>query len=85
MYFGAPFSAPSSIKSKSNTRFNDAITMTTKLNPILIIEELLILITPIPDPKIPITKLIKYTMAIPPVAAATPNLKFSLGFINPER
>ena len=25
MYFGAPFSAPSSIKSKSSTRFKDAI------------------------------------------------------------
>ncbi len=28
-------------------------------------------------------KLIKYMMAIPPVAANTPNLKFSVGFISP--
>ena len=30
MYFGAPFSAPSSIKSKSITRFNDATATTIK-------------------------------------------------------
>ena len=45
---------------------------------------MLVLITPIPDPKNPIAKLIKYTIAIPPVAAAIPSLKFSLGFIKPD-
>ena len=35
IYFGAPFSAPSSIKSKSKTKFRDAITTTNKLIPIL--------------------------------------------------
>ena len=40
IYFGAPFSAPSSIKSKSKTRFNAAITTTNKLKPILIREAL---------------------------------------------
>ena len=34
MYLGAPFSAPSSIKSKSNTRFADAIMTIKKLIPI---------------------------------------------------
>ncbi len=40
MYLGAPFSAPSSMKSKSRTRFNEAIITTNKLNPILSIDAL---------------------------------------------
>ena len=47
IYLGAPFSAPSSIKSKSKTRFNDAITTTKRLKPILNMDELLISIIPI--------------------------------------
>ena len=35
-------------------------------------------------PKKPKMKLIRYTKKIPPVAAAIPNLKFSVGLINPD-
>ena len=83
IYFGAPLSAPSSIKSKSNTKFKDAITTTNKLNPILNMEALLGFKIDIPLPKKLITKLIKYIIKIPPVAAHTPNLKFSVGLIKP--
>src|SRR3990170_3378412 len=34
MYFGAPFSAPFSMKSKSRTRFSAAITTTNRLQPV---------------------------------------------------
>ena len=84
MYFGAPFSAPSSIKSKSNTKFSEAIITTTKLNPILISEPLVGFITENPAPKKLATNENKYTNAIPPVAANTPNLKFSVALINPD-
>ena len=79
---GAPISAPSSIKSKSSTRFKAAITTTPKLKsiPILLLPDMI----PISEPKKPITKLIKYKIAIPPVAATTPNLKFSVAFIRPD-
>ena len=45
---------------------------------------LLLEIIPIPDPKKLIMKLIKYSSAIPPVAATMPNLKFSVAFIRPD-
>ena len=83
IYFGAPNSAPSSIKSKSNTRFKDAITTTNKLIPMLNKDVLLGLRIDIPDPNILMMKLTKYMIAIPPVAATTPSLKFSVGFISP--
>ena len=35
IYFGAPISAPLSMKSKSKTKFNAAIITTNTLNPIL--------------------------------------------------
>ena len=81
---GAPFSAPSSIKSKSNTRFSEAIITTTKLNPILISEPLVGFITENPAPKKLATNENKYTIAIPPVAANTPNLKFSVALNNSQ-
>ena len=39
----------------------------------------------IPDPNILIIQLIKYITAIPPVAANTPSLKFSVALISPDR
>ena len=81
MYFGAPFSDPSSIKSKSITKFRAAIMTMPKESPILNIEELLGLNNEIPEPKKFIIKLIRYSKNIPPVAANKPNLKFSVGFI----
>ena len=56
---------------------------TNKLIPILKREVLLGLRKDIPAPNILIIQLIKYIIAIPPVAANTPSLKFSVGFINP--
>ena len=82
MYLGAPRSAPSSIKSKSKTKFKEAITTTNKLNPILNKELLLILKIGKAEPNILATNPITYTISIPPVAAATPSLKFSVGFIS---
>jgi len=58
IYFGAPFSDPSSIKSKSKTRFRAAIITTTILNLILNGEALFMLITPRPEQKKLITKFI---------------------------
>ena len=37
-----------------------------------------------PEPKILMIKLMRYIKAIPPVAATTPNLKFSVGVISPD-
>ena len=51
MYFGAPFSAPSSMKSKSKTKFNDAMTTMKRLKPMLSIELLLGLSIDNPEPK----------------------------------
>ena len=62
----------------------DAIKITKTLKPILYIEELFKSINGIPDPKKPIIILIPYNNAIPPVAAPTPNLKFSVGLIRPN-
>ena len=59
IYFGAPFSDPSSIKSKSKTKLRAAMMTTTILNPILIGDALSICMILIPDPKNPIIKLIK--------------------------
>ena len=81
MYFGAPFSAPSSIKSKSITKLSEAITTTPRLNRILKVEELLVFKTEIPVPKKLIIKSTIYIKKIPPVAANTPSLKFSVAFI----
>ena len=72
------------MKSKSRTKLRDAMTTTNKLKPILIRELLFISRIGNPEPKKLITKLIIYTMKIPPVAAATPNLKFSVALINPD-
>ena len=82
MYFGAPISAPSSIKSKSRTKLSAAMTTTAPLKRIPMV--LLLEIIPIPDPKKLIMKLIKYSSAIPPVAATMPSLKFSVAFIRPD-
>ena len=84
IYLGAPISAPSSIKSKSKTRFNEAIITTNMLKPMLNMEELPGFIIDIPLPKKLMIKLMSYIIAIPPVAATTPNLKFSVGFISPD-
>ena len=40
MYFGAPFSDASSIKSKSRTKFKEAIITTNKLTSILVMDPL---------------------------------------------
>ena len=82
MYLGAPISAPSSMKSKSRTRFKAAITTTKPLKSIPML--LLLEIIPMPDPKKLMIKLIRYRMAMPPVAAAIPNLKFSVAAIKPD-
>ena len=50
----------------------------------LSIDELLGLRIDMPEPNILMIKLIKYMIAIPPVAAHTPSLKFSVGFISPD-
>ena len=81
IYLGAPFSDPSSIKSKSITRFNAAMITIPNDKPMLNIEELFGLNKEIPEPKKLIIKLIKYRRNIPPVAANKPNLKFSVGLI----
>ena len=76
-----PFSAPSSIKSKSNTRLKEAIATMPNEIPILIgefeVKKLRV------DPKKLITKLIRYKIIIPPIAAPSINLKFSVGSIKP--
>ena len=59
IYFGAPFSEPSSIKSKSSTKLSAAIITTTMLKPILSGEALSICIIPIDEPKNPIIKFTK--------------------------
>ena len=84
MYLGAPFSAPSSMKSKSKTRFNEAIITTNKLNPMLNIDALVGLRNEKLIPKK--LAIIAKTMnkKIPPVAATTPSLKFSVAFIRPD-
>ncbi len=76
MYLGAPTSAPSSIKSKSKTKFNEAIITTNMLKPMLNMEAFPGFIIDIPLPKKLMTKLMRYIMAMPPVAANTPSLKF---------
>ena len=59
IYFGAPFSDPSSMKSKSITKFNAAIITIPKDKPILNIDVLLGLNKEIPEPKKLMIKLIK--------------------------
>ena len=83
IYLGAPISAPSSMKSKSRTRFKAAITTTPNENNIPKLE--LLWINGICTPNNPRIKLIIYTKKIPPVAAAIPSLKFSVGLISPDR
>ena len=78
MYLGAPFSAPSSIKSKSSTKLSAAIITTTMLKPMLRGEALSICIIPMEEPKNPIIKFTKYTKAIPPVAEKYPVYNFQL-------
>ena len=82
---GAPFSEPSSIKSKSITKFSDAITTINRETPILKFDELFTSRNEIPDPKMLIIKSTTYKRKIPPVAAKRPNLKFSSGLIILER
>ena len=84
IYLGAPISAPSSMKSKSRTKFNEAIMTTKTLKPMLNKEVFAVFIIDNPEPKILMIKLMRYIKAIPPVAATTPNLKFSVGFISPD-
>ena len=58
MYLGAPFSAPASIKSKSNTKLSAAMATTNRLKPMP--KSPLEWIKPIPEePNMFITKLIK--------------------------
>ena len=59
IYFGAPISAPSSMKSKSNTKFKEAIITTKILNPMLNIEEFDGFIMDKPDPNMLMIQLIK--------------------------
>ena len=81
IYFGAPCSAPFSIKSKSSTRFNDAIPMTKSENRMPVI--------PLPK-RLPMKEMSKsdkirfnkYIISMPKVAENTPNLKFSVAAIN---
>ena len=81
IYFGRPRSAPSSIKSKSSTRFSAAIQTTNKEKPIP--NNPLEWIKPIPDPKNDMMKLTRYKRAIPMVAEKIINLKFSVGLMIP--
>jgi hypothetical protein len=81
IYFGAPCSAPDSIKSKSKTRFIDAIPTTKTENKIPV--------RPLPNkdpikeiPKKDRTRLRTYTIKIPKVAEKTPSLKFSVAAIS---
>ena len=71
------------MKSKSKTKFKEAITTTNKLIPILSMEALLGFMIDIPLPKKLIIKLMRYIINIPPVAANIPSLKFSVGLITP--
>ena len=84
MYFGAPCSTPFSMKSKSSTRFSAAIT-TTKPEKAMPIRPLSWMkpIPPKPNARMPM--LIRYSRAMPPVAATTPSLKFSVALIRPLR
>ncbi|MNT28686.1 hypothetical protein D3C72_1643910 [compost metagenome] len=83
MYFGARAAAPFSMKSKSSTRFSAATTTTNRLNampiqpPWWIIGTLML--------KKLSTNEARYSSAIPPVAATTPSLKFSVTLIRPLR
>ena len=81
MYLGKPASAPSSMKSKSRTRFRAAIA--TIPAETAIPNGPLECKNPIPDPKKLIMKLTRYSKAIPAVAENTINLKFSVGLMIP--
>ena len=74
MYFGNPFSAPSSIKSKSKTRLNAATPTMIKAIPMLIGEFEVIKLRV--EPKKLIIKLTRYKRIIPPIADTSINLKF---------
>ena len=81
IYFGRPFSAPSSIKSKSKTRFRAAIPTTNMEKPIP--NNPLEWIKPIQAPKKDMMKLTRYKSIMPIVAEKSINLKFSVGLIIP--
>ena len=71
------------MKSKSRTKFREAITTTNKLNPILINELLVISMMGIwPIPNMLINMLTTYKIPMPKVAATTPSLKFSVTLIS---
>ena len=74
MYFGNPFSAPSSIKSKSKTRLNAATPTMIKDMPMLIGEFEVIKLRV--EPKKLIIKLTRYKRNIPPIADTSISLKF---------
>ena len=74
MYFGNPFSAPSSIKSKSKTRLNAATPTMIKDMPMLIGEFEVIKLRV--EPKKLIIKLTRYKRNIQPIADTSINLKF---------
>ena len=74
MYFGNPFSAPSSIKSKSKTRLNAATPTMNKDIPMLIGEFEVIKLRV--EPKKLIIKLTRYKRNIPLIADTSINLKF---------
>ena len=84
MYFGAPCSTPFSMKSKSSTRFSAAITTTKpeKAMPIRLLSWMKLM--PL-RPNRPRPICTRYSRAIPPVAATTPSLKFSVALIRPLR
>ncbi len=83
MYFGACAAAPVSMKSKSSTRFSAATATTNRLKAMP--SRLASWITGTLMLKKLSTKEARYTSAMPPVAANTPILNFSVTLITPLR
>ncbi len=82
MYLGAPASTPDSMKSKSSTRFSAAITTTKALKAMPI--QLASWMKPMPSrPNNRMPMFTRYSRKMPPVAATTPSLKFSVALIRP--
>jgi hypothetical protein len=82
IYLGIPFSAPSSIKSKSRTRLR-AATPTIKIDTPILIGEFEVRKLNV-EPKKLITKLTRYKSNIPPIADTSISLKFCVGRIRPD-
>ena len=70
------------MKSKSSTRFNAAITTTKALKAMPIVPDSWMKPNP-SNPSIRSTMFTRYSRKMPPVAATTPSLKFSVALIRP--